>query len=220
MDVGVDQSSISHYATRFKKQAAHYGVPAAGEKYGVKNEVDSLRSLSVELYQSELTVEDARKGHTIIRAFAKLGISPEKHLDLIQLCKKIDDPGFVQAALKLSQIEGQTHKGYLQVISDLKAASAQLKQLEGKVFDKKAELASLNDAISQKKNEFSTREKQFEEYNTKYKSEEAKLEKELSAKMQQSKVNMMEAEEVADLKAQLSKKGLNLETVLKLAKEF
>jgi len=219
-DVGVDQSSISHYATRFKKLAAHYGVTAAGEEYGVKNEVDSLRSLSVELYQSKLTVEDARKGSGIIKAFDKLGISPEKHLDLIQLCKKIDDPGFAYAALKLSQIEGKMHKGYQHVISDLEAASAQLQQLDKKVFDKQAELDLLNNTISQKKKEFSIQEKLFEEYKIQYKSEEAKLGKELSTKMQQLKVNMKEVEEVAELKSQLFKKGLNLETALKLAKEF
>ena len=45
----VDQSSISHYASRFKNMATEYGLLAAGKEYQVMNEVESLRSLSVEL---------------------------------------------------------------------------------------------------------------------------------------------------------------------------
>ena len=82
-ETGVDQSSISHYATRFKEMATIYGISAAGKEYKVVNEVESLRSLSVELYKSKLTMEEARQGHNIIKAFLKLGINPEKHLNLI-----------------------------------------------------------------------------------------------------------------------------------------
>ena len=40
------------------------------------------------------------------------------------------------------------------------------------------------------------------------------------AKMKQLEVAKKEVEEVAALKAELTQKGLNLETVLKVAKEF
>jgi predicted transcriptional regulator len=86
---GVDQSSISHYASRFKEMAAGYGLPAAGKEYQVIDEVESLRSLSVELYKSKLTVEDAREGHNILKAFQKLGINPEQHHNVIEVCQKV-----------------------------------------------------------------------------------------------------------------------------------
>lgn len=44
------------------------GISAAGKEYGVKNEVESLRSLSVELYQSKLTVDEAKEGHGVYLA--------------------------------------------------------------------------------------------------------------------------------------------------------
>ena len=97
-EAGIDQSSISHYASRFKNMAVKYGLPAAGKEYQVLNEVESLRCLSVELYKSKLTVDDARKGHDIIQAFSKLKVSSDQHFGLIQLCKKIEDAGFVEAA--------------------------------------------------------------------------------------------------------------------------
>ena len=133
-EAGVDQSSISHYASKFKERAAEVGILAAGKEYQVMNEVESLRSLSVELYKSKLTVEEAKQGHNIIKAFLKLGISPEQHLALIKVCQKVDDPGFVKAALKLSQIETQTGMGYHQVISGFEKAQNQLPQLEEKML--------------------------------------------------------------------------------------
>ena len=43
----------------------------------------------MELYKSKLTVEEARQGHNIIKAFLKLGIDPEKYLSLVEVCKKV-----------------------------------------------------------------------------------------------------------------------------------
>ena len=219
-EAGVDQSSVSHYATRFKEMAAKCGLPAAGKEYQVINEVESLRSLSVELYKSKLTMEEARQGHNIIKTFLKMGINPEKHLNLIEVCKKVEDPGFIEAALKLSQIEIQAGMGYHQITSGFDKAQKQLPQLEKKIAEADAELKSLNDGILKNKQELAGREEYLKKYQNEVKAKEAKLEKELMAKMKQMEVEKKEVKEVAALKAELTKKGLNLQTILKLAKEF
>jgi predicted transcriptional regulator len=121
-EAGVDQSSISHYASRFKEMAAEVGILAAGKEYQVMNEVESLRSLSVELNKSKLTMEEAKQGHNIIKAFLKLGISPEQHLALIEVCKKVDDSGFAEAAVHLSQIETHIGTSYHEVMSGFQKA--------------------------------------------------------------------------------------------------
>ncbi|MFC2016521.1 hypothetical protein ACFLUF_02280 [Chloroflexota bacterium] len=217
---GVDQSSISHYASRFKKMAAKYGLVAAGKEYQVLDEVKSLRSLSVELYKSKLTMEEARQGHSIIKAFLKLSISPEKHLVLVEVCKKVEDPGFTQAALKLSQIEAQTGIEYYQIISGFERAQKQLPQLEEKVAEAKEELKSLGDKLAKNKQELAGQEDHLTKYGNKVKAKEVQLDKELAVKMKQLEIAKKEMEEVAALKGVLTKRGLNLETVLKLAKEF
>jgi predicted transcriptional regulator/uncharacterized protein YfkK (UPF0435 family) len=218
--VGANQSSISHYTIRFKKMAVQYGIPAAGEEYGVKNEVDSLRSLSVELCQSKLTVEDARKGTDIVKAFLKLGIGPEKYIDLIKLCKKIDDPSFTSAALKLSQIETKTGMSYQQVMSGFEKAVKQLPDLETKVVNAKEKLKAIDNAILKNKQELNEREEHLKKYENLVKVKESQLEKELSSKMEQLGVGKKEAEEVAALKTELIKKGMTLQSLLKLGKEF
>jgi predicted transcriptional regulator len=219
-ETGVDQSSVSHYATRFKEIAAKYGLVAAGKGYRLMDEVESLRSLSVELYKSKLTVEEARRGHDIIKAFLELGISPNKHLDLIQLCKKIDDPDFPEAAIKLSKIEARTGNNYQQLMSGFKDVIHQLPQLEKKISEKEAELKSINEGISQNKKELAAQGKKLEEYQGEVKFKESQMEKELSEKMKQMGITGREVEEVAALKAELIKKNLSIETVMKLAKEF
>jgi len=219
-EAGVDQSSISHYASRFKGTAAEYGLLAAGKEYQVLNEVESLRSLSVELYKSKLTVEEARQGHNIIKAFLKLGINAEQHLVLVNVCQKVDNPGFVEAALKLAQIETQTGREYHQVISSFETALNQLPQLEEKITGAKAELKFTNEGLVINKQELAGQEEYLEKYQNEVKAKEAQLEKELLARMKQLEVAKKEMEEVAALKAELTKKGLNLKTVLKLAKEF
>ena len=208
-ETGVDQSSISHYTARFKEMVAKYDLTATGKEYRVLNEVDSLRSLSVELYQSKLTVEEAKQGHNIIKAFLKLGINPEKHLNLIEVCKKVEDPGFTEAALKLSQIEIKTGMDYHQIISGFEEAQKQLPRLEKKISEKEAELKSVVEGISQNKKELASQGKHLEEYKDEVKSKISQMEKNLSEKMKNMGVTFKEVAEATALKAELNKEGLN-----------
>lgn len=219
-EAGIDQSSISHYASRFKERAAEVGILAAGKEYQVMNEVESLRSLSAELFNSNLTAEEARQGHNIIKAFSKLGISPEQHLALIKVCQEVNDSGFVKAALKFSQIETKTGMSYYQVISDFEKALTELPELKAKVIDAKTKLKVIIDTILENKQALINQEEHLKKYQNEVKAKEAQLEKELLSKMKQLEVEKKEVEEVAALKAELSKKGLNLKTVLSLVKEF
>jgi len=176
-DAGVDQSSISHYASRFKEMAAKYGLAAAGKEYQMLNEVNSLRSLSIELYKSKLTAEEARQGHNIIKDFLKLGINPENHLNLIEVCKKVEDPDFTKAALKLSKIESHTGKSYQQLMSGFEDMLHQLPEMEKKITEKEAELKSIIEVISQNKKELASQEKHLEKLGIKFhlKLKKAKL---------------------------------------------
>jgi len=217
---GVDQSTVSHYASSFKKMAEEVGVIAAGKEFEVMNEVEILRSLSVELFKSKMTVEDARQGLHIIKAFQGLGISSEEHLNLIKVCKEVNISGFVQAALKLIQIESQTGKKYDQVISNFESVLIELPQLEKKYMKKKAVLESIDEAILQNKQKIANQEKQLEKYQIEAKTKVEQTEKEVAAKMKQLSIDKEKVEEVATLMTKLASQGLDLDTLLKLGKEF
>ena len=61
------------------------------------SEVSRLRNLSVEMQKYNLTTEDALHGIRIEKAFDKLGVATDQHIKLIQVCKKINDPGLKMA---------------------------------------------------------------------------------------------------------------------------
>jgi hypothetical protein len=219
-ETGVDQSSISHYASRFKEMAAEYGLLTAGKEYQVLNEVESLRSLSVELQKAKLTTEDAKQGHDVIKAFMKLGISPGKHFALIEICKEVEDPGFAEAALKLSQIEAQAGMGYNQVMADFEKVQKELPQLKEEMIKATAKLESINDTILRSTQELDTQKKYLKQYKDEVKAEVAKLGKELAAKKKQLEVDNEEVKKVAQLKNTLAGEGLDIATLIQLAKEY
>ena len=219
-EAGVDQSSISHYANRFKKMTAKYGLLAAGKEYQVLNEIESLRSLSVELYKSKLTTEEARQGNNIIKAFLKLGIGPDQHTELIEVCRKVDDPGFINAALKINRIEAEGQMTYEEATSKFERITSELVALENRIKGLQTKLKSLNSLIVQRNNELTNVEAHVVQLRKETKAKVVRLEQELSIKMKKLNVQYKETEEVSKLKAELSKQGLDLPTLLKLAKEF
>ena len=218
--LGVSQATVSNYAAGFIERANGTGLMNAAKELDMINEVTSLRNLSVELYRSGLTLEEAKQGHTISRAFQKLGISPEHHLELVNLCRKVEDHDFIKAALELSKIESQTGKDYQQLMSGFEEAWKQLPQLGEKIAGAKAELEAINEVIPRKKKELAAQEKHLEEYKGEVKSKISQMENELLEKMKHMEVTFKEVEEVAALKAELTKKKLAIETVMKVAEEF
>jgi len=144
----------------------------------------------------------------------------KQHNNLIEVCQKVADPGFVEAALQLSQIETQISMSYHQVMSNFKMAQKQLPQLEKKQEETKAELNSTGVTLKQRKEELAKQEKHLGKYQEEVKGEKAQLEQELSAKMQQLGLKEAEVEEVANLKVELAKQGLDLQTFTKLVKEY
>ena len=218
--VGVDQSTVSLYASSFRLVATEVGLLDAGKEFNVFEEVSELRSLSVELLKVNLTAEDAREGVKIIRAFNKLGIELDQHIGLIEVCKKVDEPGFINAALKLNRIEAEGQMSYEEATSKFERITSELPPAENRLRGLQTKLKSLNSLIAQRNSELTNVEAHLVQLRKDAKVKEAKLEQDFDVKMKKLNVQYKEVEEVAALKAELAKKGLNLKTVLKLAKEF
>ncbi len=211
-EAGVDQSSISHYATRFKEVATEVGLSAAAKEFNVFKEIEELRSLSVELLKVNLTAEDAQRGLNIIRAFHQMGVEPEQHTLLIKVCKEVRDPYFVKAAIELTNIENTTGMNFHQAIERLQEVSIQLPPLEDRIEDREKKCKLIEASIKMRLQEQADLDRVLSQSR-----EEAEK---LSTKMKLLNVKEIEVNEVAALKAELTKKGLNLQTLLKLAKEF
>ncbi len=218
--VGVDQSTVSLYASRFKEAATEVGLLAAGEEFNVFKEIDELRSLSVELLAVNLTAEDAREGVKVIRAFNRLGIGSDQHIKLIQACKKIDDEDFIISVLRFGELEDSTDKDYLEIVSDFESIASQLPLSEKKLMALKTEIGSLNNTLTKKKNELAGIQSQLVQFREKALAEKTRLNAELEAEMKRFGVKEQEVKEATKLKGELAKRGFNLSTLIKVAEEF
>jgi len=216
---GVDQSSISIYATRFKERVSEIGIIAAGKEYGLMEEVDALRSLSVELHKAKLTVDEAKEGVKIEKAFIKLGISPAEHMTLVKARKEVNDQGFVNAALKLAKIESDGNISYEEAVSGFQKMTSQLPVLEKQIENSNTELDSINSNLADKKQKLASLEETLVKLKKLAEDTLAQTKQEVSTKMEEAKVTEKEIEEIAKLKADLDKKGLDIPTLVKLAKE-
>jgi len=218
--VGADRSTISLWFSRFKIRTAEIGLSEAGEEFGIVNEIDSLRSLAVELSKSQLTVQDARQGLGIIRAFLALGIPPERHKELVDVCKKLTHPGFIPAALELCHLQAKSGMSYEKTVSQAKQLATEVEDLKAQASGLSAQLWTVKKALGDKRAEFAALDAEYAKKKHDFAYREKKLEEALVEKMASVKVTAEEIEIVRQLRADLAKKGLGLDALVTLAKEF
>ncbi len=218
--VAVNQGSVSIYASEFKKLTAMSGILAAGKEFGVENEVDALRSLSVELYKADLTVADAQQGVAIIKTFRRMDVEPEQHALLIEVCKEVRDPEFVKAAVELTSIENTTRMNFHQAIERLQEVSTQLPPLEDRLQNRETKLYSINSMIKERQQEQADLDRVLSQSREEAEKVIREREAKLSKKMKQLNVKEIEVSEATKLKSELAKRGLDLSTLIKAVEEF
>lgn len=216
----VDQSTVSIYSSRLKQRAVEIGLLVAGREFGVFNEINTLRSLSVELSTCKLTVEEANQGLKIMKAFMKLGIAPEQHTALVKVCEEVDDPGFIHAALKLNRIETESNMSYKEAVSKFERVMSELSLAENKLSKKQSKCKSLDGLIANGNQDLSNLKTRLGQFRKDAKAKLAKLEQEFEDKKKELNVRSEEIKEVATLKTELSEQGLELPTLVRLAKEY
>lgn len=211
--VRVDQSTVSLYASRFVDRAQGAGLLPAGKEFGVYNEIEALRSLSVELYKSNMTTEEAKDGCKISKAFVKLGIMPEQHLTLVKVCKEISDPCFVQAAVKLSILESRTNMGYNDIILKLDNMISRLASLKTELGTAEAGLKSVNAALAQRKQDLANLEKHFELFQQEMTQKQSDLEDRVAERIKETSLTMERLDRLEPLAKILQKLGVSDDTL-------
>jgi len=218
--VGADRSTISLWFSRFKIRTAEIGLSEAGREFSVFSEVDSLRSLAAELHKNGLAIMDAQQGLGIIRAFLALGIPPERHKELVHVCKKHTHPGFIPAALELCHLQAKSGMSYEKTVSQAKQLATEVEDLKAQASGLSAQLWTVKKALGDKRAEFAALDAEYAKKKQDLADRERKLEEELVKKMASVNVTAQEIEIVRQLRTDLAKKGLGLDALVTLAKEF
>jgi hypothetical protein len=218
--VGASQSSVSLWFSRLKFRAGKIGLLEAGKEFGIMHQLESLRSLAVELFKNHLTVQDARQGLSIIRAFLALGVPPAQHKDLVRVCKKVAEPGFIAAALELCRVEAKAGITYQQVVAQFNEMGSKVQHLASEAAEQSSQLSGLKDQVAGRKAELAGLDAQYAHHSKEVADKEKKLEDGLKKKMESVKVTTQDVEMLFTLKTYLAKKGLGLGALVTLATEF
>ena len=217
---GVNQSTISDYANYFKKSAATQGLMAAAKEYGIMDEVDALRSLSVELYKEDLTAADAREGADIIKHFKKLGVMPADHKFLVAACKSANTPSFSQAVVELGKIMEQNGLSYAQSVKACKDSLANLSKTNQQVTDVTGQLAYKKNQLAETNSKLSTAQAKLAQEIQQAQQQEAQMASEIASRMKNKKVKETDIDEAVALRNMLAGTGLDVATLIAIAKEF
>lgn len=206
---GVNQSTVSRYTSRLKALADDIGLIPAAKEFGIMHEVDSLRSLAVELSKNKLTVEETREGLAILKLFDSLGVPSGKHEDLVEVIAELEDPGFVPAAMKLEKLEAATGKSYTEVVSEFEKLSAQIAEME----EKGAALSQKNESLQESiKKLLAAEAKKVQELKVLEKSaQQAKsvLEAEIAKKTEETKLTLDRIEKLEPMAQALQKLSIS-----------
>lgn len=218
--VRVDQSTVSLYSHLFMERTKRYGLEAVGREFDVYDEVIALRSLAVELHEVKLTTEDARQGTKIIHKFIKLGVETDRHIDLIKVCKEIDNLEFVHYAIRFMEIEHGSNLSYEETIQRFQKTAMSLPTVETKIQKMQEKIKSLNELMARKQQLLSNIESKSIQLQKETNSKKDRLQKEIQEEIRRLGVMSNEINEVRDLKSMLKKQNLDIPTLVRLAKEF
>jgi len=106
----------------------------------VREQIDGLRELSVELRKNNLKVSQALLGLSFYERISKLGIGPEALDSWIKMCHQISSPDypieeFVAAALRLKELERQKGMTYEALVEDYEAKTKALSAAESRTSE-------------------------------------------------------------------------------------
>ncbi len=137
----------------------------------------------------------------------------------VKVCKEANDQGFINASLKLAKIESDSNISYKEAVAVFQKMTSQLPVLGKQLENGNAELNSINSSLADKKQELASLKESLAKLKKLAEDTLAQTKQEISTKMEDAKVTEREIREIAKLKADLDKKGLDISTLVKLAKE-
>jgi predicted transcriptional regulator len=217
--LGTSQGSVSHWVSRFDKEATNKGLLNAAKEFGVLEEIVELRALTVELEKGGMTAQEAGVGAKIMRKFKKLGVDPAKHEALVEVCTKVKDPDFITYALQLHQMKMESGLEYGEAIDKYDKSIKELTLAEEKLEKAKVDLQDITSQVEEKKKEYDHLENILENLGEVVQEKLKEFKKQVADKEKEAEVTMKEIEQTAAVKAELKKYGWDIPTFIKLVKE-
>lgn len=126
--LSINQATVSLYVSEFRATVDEEGLEAAAEEYGIMDIVKELHSLGAELKKANLVVADAKRGLKAAIAFEECGVPEDGYKDVVATCIKVENEGFLSAAMELSEIEENSGMPSQQIVAQASDSLAQLQK--------------------------------------------------------------------------------------------
>ena len=195
----------------------------------VREQIDGLRELSVELRKRNLTVSQALLGLSFYERLGKLGIAPEVLDSWIKMCHEVCSPDypieeFMAAALRLKGLERQKGMTYEELVEDYEAKGKALSEVESRTSKLETSRKTLNKEIHDlseekgsletKVRELDTEKKLLSERVKKWKQEEEDLRNTVSEVQKRLKGLKQESQRLEDRTVALREETVEREGIL------
>jgi len=198
--LGINQSTVSRCLGEFRFIVEQEGVETLERELGtMMNDFRSLHNLAVELRKSKLSIEETKMGLKIHRMLEKFGISEEHYDEILQSITKMKSEGFIEAAMKLVQLEASTGKSYIDIVSEFESLSSEVANLGGSRANLKEENKTLRGDNTKLTQANKNKRREIQKLSDEMKQKQSTLNAELMKKMQDTGLTMTRIEKLEPL---------------------
>ena len=217
--LGINQSTVSRCLGEFRSIVEQGGVETLEKELGtMMNDFRSLHNLAAELRKSKLSVEETKMGLKIHRMLEKFGIAEEHYDEILQSITKMKSEGFIEAAMRLVQLEASTGKSYIDIVSEFEALSSEVGNLGESRDNLKKENQTIRGDNMKLAQANKNKRQEIQKLTDEMKQKQSTLNAELTKKMAETGLTMMRIEKLEPLThilKQLDIAGDTLEIYLK-----
>lgn len=151
--IGVAQSTVSNEIRRFINIAESSSLGEATKMYDVDELVEELRALSVDLRKLRKSPKECLEAAKDMRSILEAGLEPSNVKDFLRLCKKLQAESslpreYLQYAVRLSKLEDETARGYVQILKDFEETAKGLKEVEAQMITLRSDIKVLKESRS------------------------------------------------------------------------
>ena len=198
--LGINQSTVCRCLGEFRFIVEQGGVETLEKELGtMMNDFRSLHNLAVELRKSKLSIEETKMGLKIHRILEKFGIAEEHYDEIFQSITKMKSEGFIEAAMKLVQLEASTGKSYIDIVSEFESLSSEVSNLGESRANLKEENKTLRGDNTTLIRANKNKRKDIQKLADEMKQKQSNLKAELTKKMEETGLTMMRIEKLEPL---------------------
>jgi hypothetical protein len=159
------KTTVKDIFYEFIGRAEESSLENAAEEYEVSEEINLLRDLACESKRANVSVPDLLTSARLLALMKSLGLEPLQLKENLNMYKKHkeDFGDFVQAALRLSELEIETGKPYVQLIREYEKTKESVAEKREKIKELKKEKQTIDTDVKHLKKEITTRMQNLED---------------------------------------------------------